>query len=110
MADYAIQLTTDAEPRPTYVVGQGEYERLLDLGLVVGGVGSAVDPDLFDRELAQQVEDVNSQTRIVMDARYVVGESGGTAGRIGKIRPTTQGAYDALVTVDSGTLYVIVPG
>lgn len=110
MADYLVQLTTDPEPRPTYEVSLGEYERLLSLGLVVNAPADTVDPDLFDAEIAQQVQDVNSQTRTVLDARYVIGESGGTAGRIGRIRPVTQGAYDALITVDSATLYVIVPG
>lgn len=108
MADYLVELTTDPEPRPTYEVTLGEYERLLSLGLVVNAPADPVDPDLFDQEIAQQVEDVNSQTRDVLDDRYVVGETGSSEVR--RIRALTQGAYDALVTVDSATLYVIVPG
>lgn len=103
MATYLVQLTTDAEPRPTYEVSEGEYERLLDLGLVINAPADPVDPDLFDQEVAQLHADVNSQTRAEVDARYV------RSAVVREIIPLTQGAYDAVPVKSSSTLYVIIP-
>lgn len=110
MATYAIQLTTDPLPRPFYEVSAAEYERLQDLGLVVGGVQTPVDETLFDQELAQRIEDVNSLTRTALDGRYVVSESINQSARIEAIQPVTQAQYTALTNVDPATMYVIVPG
>lgn len=103
MATYVVQLTSDAEPRPSYEVSEAEFERLRDLGLLVNENPDPVDPDLFDQEIAQEVGDVNSQTRAQLDARYVVGTS------VRQLVPLTQGAYDAIPAKSSSTLYVIIP-
>lgn len=66
MATYLVQITSDPEPRPTIEVSQGEYERLLRLGLVVGGPADPVLPDVFDNEVSQLIEDLNSSTRAAL--------------------------------------------
>lgn len=103
MATYIVQLTSDAEPRPSYEVSQAEFERLLDLGLLVNEAPDPVAPDLFDQEMAQEIDDVNSQTRASLDARYVVGTG------VREIMPLSQGAYDAIPTKSPTTLYAIIP-
>jgi hypothetical protein len=59
---YIVQLATDPEPRPTYEVNAGEYERLLELGMLVGGPAEPAPPDLFDQEVAQLINNLNSVT------------------------------------------------
>jgi hypothetical protein len=103
VATYIVQLTTDAEPRPSYEVSEAEYERLTDLGIVVGGPPDPVDPDLFDQEVAALVADVNSETREALKAGFIASAS------IRNAVPLTQGAYDAIPTKDPATLYVIIP-
>lgn len=62
---YVVSLTSDpADPitglRPTYEVSEGEYERLMDLGLVVNAPAEPSPADLFDNELAEQLLDPTS--------------------------------------------------
>lgn len=59
---YIVQLSTDPEPRPTYEVSAGDYERLLELGLVVGGPAEPTPPDHFDDEVAALINDITSGT------------------------------------------------
>lgn len=103
MATYIVQLTNDAEPRPSYEVSEAEYERLLDLGLLVGESPDPVSPDLFDTEVAALVDDVNSQTRETLKEHFIASAS------IRNFVPLTQGAYDAIPTKDPATLYAIIP-
>jgi hypothetical protein len=103
VATYIVQLTTDSEPRPSYEVSAAEYERLTDLGLVVGGPPDPVDPDLFDSEVAALVADVNSQTRDALKDGFVASDT------VRAMVPLTQGAYDAIGTKDPATLYIITP-
>lgn len=100
---YIVQLTNDAEPRPSYEVDRAEYERLLRLGLLVGESPDPVDPDLFDEEVAGLLGDVNSQTREALADVAVLSST------IRAAVPLTQGAYDAIGTKDPATLYIIVP-
>lgn len=62
MALYSVQLSTDAEPRPTYDVDEAEYERLLALGLVVNAPADPEPLDLFDTEVAALINDGTSAT------------------------------------------------
>lgn len=70
---YIVSLTSDApDPitglRPTYEVDEGEYERLLDLGLVVNAPAEPSPVDLFDTEISEQLLDPTS-------ASYAAGRS-----------------------------------
>lgn len=56
---YPVQFTTDPEPRPTYDVDRGEYQRLVRLGIVVDAPADPNPPDLFAEEVAQVLEDTN---------------------------------------------------
>jgi hypothetical protein len=62
MALHAVQLSTDPEPRPFYDVDDGEYERLLSLGLVVNAPADPEPADLFDTEVAALINDGTSAT------------------------------------------------
>lgn len=62
---YIVQLTSDpVNPltgvRPSYEVSEGEYERLIDLGLVLNAPADPSPADLFDTELAAELLDPTS--------------------------------------------------
>lgn len=101
MATYIVQLTSDAEPRPSYEVDDAEYERLFNLGLLVGAPPDPVDPNLFDTEVAGLVNNVNSQTRDALKDGFVASTT------IRNATTLTQGAYDAIGTKDPATMYII---
>lgn len=62
MAVFSVQLTFDPEPRPFYDVDEGEYERLLGLGVVVNAPADPEPVDLFDTEVAGLINDHTSDT------------------------------------------------
>jgi len=63
-----VQITNDPEPRPYYEVDEGEYQRLLELGLLVNEVADPADPDIFSNEMAAEFTDTTS-------AAYLAGRS-----------------------------------
>lgn len=58
---YTVQLTSDPADengnRPTYDVDRGEYERLLELGLVVNAPAQPQAADTFSQEVADVLLD-----------------------------------------------------
>jgi hypothetical protein len=70
-----VQLTTDPDPKPFYDVSEGEYERLIDLGIVVNAPAAPTDPNLFDAEVAALVTDRNSSTYAAGRAAYAQAQS-----------------------------------
>jgi hypothetical protein len=44
MSGRLVQIANDPVPRPTYEVDEGEYQRLIDLGLVVNAPAEPADP------------------------------------------------------------------
>lgn len=72
MATYLVQLTNDPEPRPFYEVDPAEYERLLDLGLVVNAPADPTPPDLFDQEMADELLDTTSASYAAGRAQFTL--------------------------------------
>lgn len=64
MPTYLVELT--ARPGVTYEVDQAEYDRLVELGLLVGGAPAG--PGVFDEAVADLVNDENSATRAAVEA------------------------------------------
>lgn len=60
---YDVQLQSDPVDengnRPIYTVDRGEYERLLDLGLVLNAPAEAESIDHFSQEIADAFADVD---------------------------------------------------
>src|SRR3954468_16403116 len=78
MAIRTVQLTTDdIDPqtgvRPFYDVDEGEYERLLDLGIVVNAPADPEPVDLFDTEVAALLTDPTSAAHAAGVAEFVSG-------------------------------------
>src|SRR3982751_491374 len=111
MATFVVQLTTDAEPRPQYEVDTGEYQRLVNLGILVNAPATPTDPDLFDQEVSQLVTDVNSSTHAAVDA--VAGSVGSgnitDASLVGRSLITAPDAAAARTTIGAAASGTDIP-
>jgi hypothetical protein len=60
---YDVQLQSDPVDengnRPIYTVDRGEYERLLELGLLINAPAEPDSPDHFSQEIADAFSDVD---------------------------------------------------
>lgn len=102
MATYVVRTTI--QPDVEYTVDEGEYDRLVALGLLLDGPVAPSTP-VFDQTVAELVDDPTSLTYLAVRAT----SGSGIAGTgVTAIRSLTQAAYNALATKDATTLYVIV--
>src|SRR3982751_1172276 len=98
---YIIQ--TVLNPGVQYEVDEAEYQQLFELGLLLNAPAAPENPSAFDDAVRALVDNVNTQTRTGLDARYVAGDGQR------EIRSLTQAAYDALQNKSPTSLYVIIP-
>jgi hypothetical protein len=70
MATYMVE--TFARPGVIYEVGQAEYERLLEAGLLVGGPTEPDGPEVFDNEVAALLLDRDSAAHAAGDAEFTL--------------------------------------
>lgn len=98
---YVVQ--TKLNPGVSYEVDQAEYDLLLEQNLLLNAPIQPQAPGVFDNAVRALVDDVNTQTRTGLDARFVVGTG------LRQTKALDQGAYDAEPVKASTTLYVIMP-
>lgn len=70
MATYLVQYTIHPEPRTTYEVSEAEYERGIELGIIVNAPAAPQPPDVFDDEVAALVPDPATATGAALRAAF----------------------------------------